>query len=201
MAANCTENPSSCDQLLLCCSLAQKQWGWLWIQGAPSNLDAPKDVHDPSPDTLTAPPCQGSVWLPLASGHELSLLLCCHPGAESPMPTAWAAPAILLLPVGSQHAEAELAPGLQQHDGRKQFSEPALGKATGSRGGSCSIPFLKGEEHLLILAPTVLCCELLVQPLRAAWLSGEMCVCSVSFPDQGTREGQERTVAFWVNGK
>lgn len=88
MADSYTETPSSCDQLLLCHSLTQKQWWWLWIQEAPSDLDAPKDVHDTSPDTLTAPPCNGSLWLPLASGHELSLQLCCHPGADSPMPTA-----------------------------------------------------------------------------------------------------------------
>lgn len=85
--------------------------------------------------------------------------------------------------------------------GGSNFSEPALGKATGNRDRSYSIPFLKGEEHLLILAPIVLCYKHLVQLLRAAWLSGELHVGSASFPDQGSREGQERTVAFQVNGK
>lgn len=78
---------------------------------------------------------------------------------------------------------------------------------TGNRGGSYSIPFLKGEEHLLIPAPTVLCYKHLVQLRSAvqrgfrAWLPGELCVGSASFPDQGSREGQDRTVAFQVNGK
>lgn len=78
---------------------------------------------------------------------------------------------------------------------------------TGNRGGSYSIPFLKGEEHLLIPAPTVLCYKHLVQLRSAvqrgfrAWLPGELCVGSASFPVQGNREGQDRTVAFQVNGK
>lgn len=94
-----------------------------------------------------------------------------------------------------------MPPRFQQKSGRKQFSEPALGKATGNRGGSYSIPFLKEEEHLLILAPIVLCYKHLVQLPSAAWLSRELHVGSASFPDQGSREGQERTVAFWVSGK
>lgn len=133
MAAHYTENPSSCDQQLLSCSLVQKQWWWLWIQGAPSDLDAPKGVHDPPPDTLTASPCHGSLWLPLASVQELSLQLCCHPGAESPMPTASAAPAPSGL-LDSSRMRQTFSPRVQQQNGRKQFSEPPLGKATGSRG-------------------------------------------------------------------
>lgn len=44
-----TENPSSCDQLLLTNTLVQKHWWWLWLQGAPSDLYTAKDMHDTPP--------------------------------------------------------------------------------------------------------------------------------------------------------
>lgn len=163
-----TENPSSCDQLLLSCSPVQKQW--LWIQGALSDLDAPKDAHDSPPDT-----------------HSISMS---WESLASPCPRAWAQLAALLPPRSREphahslncscHLRISACWGRPCHQdsssrmGGSNFSEPALGKATGNRDGSYSIPFLKGEEHLLILAPIVLCYKHLVQLLRAAWLSGEL---------------------------
>lgn len=57
---------------------------------------------------------------------------------------------------------------------------------------------MKGEEHLLIPAPPVLCYKHLGQLLSAAWLSGGLRVGSAASTDQGSREGQ---VVFQVNGK
>lgn len=154
---------------------------------------------------VTPFPTHSTSWEPLASPckwaqAQLAALLPAR--SREPRAHSWSC-SRHLRPVGFQHAGAHPATKLLA----AEWKEPALAKVTRNRGGSYSIPFLKGEEHLLIPAPIALCYKHLVQLLSAvqggfrAWLPGELRVGSASFPDQGSREGQDRTVAFWVNGK
>lgn len=204
MAAHYTENPVSCDQLLLSNSLVQKQWWWLWLTGSTfrpvCSKGHPFMCMTPLPAKLAGAQCYWSLWIPHPSKHSglaprsrQTRVHCLSYSCTQPPRCLW--------PVGSQHTRADLWHRAfiqqQQQHGKSRFNEPALGKAIGSRFGSYPVHFLKGEEHLP--DPRVLCCKHPVWLLSAAqgesssWLSEELHVGSVSSQTRtGEKEKEEQ---------